>query len=184
MLHKAVQRENLQPRAHSQGRTRPAAVLTNTSLFPLLQPFTPLTLTLNPKLAGKLPPHTTFRCRIFVFVLENPSVPSPVPTPSPPWASHPPRRLHLFISYWSPHRKELLGGSWVVISSVRSRITTLITHLRGLTTLLITEPPSKSALLGDVNTQCSDLYIVGLPRSRERPLHRLLCFRPSRTSCL
>ena len=37
-----------------------------------------------------------------------------------------------------------LGGSWVVISRVISRITVLITHIRGLITLLITahEPPS------------------------------------------
>ena len=39
----------------------------------------------------------------------------------------------------------LLGGSWVVISRVISRVTILITHIRGLITLLITtpEPPSK-----------------------------------------
>ena len=38
----------------------------------------------------------------------------------------------------------LLGGSWVVINKVISRITILITHIRGLITLLITthEPPS------------------------------------------
>ena len=38
----------------------------------------------------------------------------------------------------------LLGGSWVVISRVISRATILITHIRGLITLLITtpEPPS------------------------------------------
>ena len=40
----------------------------------------------------------------------------------------------------------LLEGSWVVISGVRSRVTILITHIRGLITLLIAthEPPSKS----------------------------------------
>ena len=39
----------------------------------------------------------------------------------------------------------LLGDSWVVISRVISRVTILITHIRGLITLLITtpEPPSK-----------------------------------------
>ena len=39
----------------------------------------------------------------------------------------------------------VLGGSWVVISGVISRVTTVITHIRGLITLLITtdEPPSK-----------------------------------------
>ena len=39
----------------------------------------------------------------------------------------------------------LLGGSWVVISRVRSRVTILITHIKGLITPLITthEPPSR-----------------------------------------
>ena len=39
----------------------------------------------------------------------------------------------------------LLGGSWVVISRVISGVTILITHIRGLITLLITthEPPSR-----------------------------------------
>ena len=38
-----------------------------------------------------------------------------------------------------------LGGSWVVISRATSRVTILITHIRGLITLLITtpEPPRK-----------------------------------------
>ena len=42
--------------------------------------------------------------------------------------------------------RPLLGGSWVVISRVRSRVTILITHIRGLIiTLLITtdEPPKR-----------------------------------------
>ena len=39
----------------------------------------------------------------------------------------------------------LLGGSWVVVSRVISKVTILITHIRGLITLLITthEPPSR-----------------------------------------
>ena len=39
----------------------------------------------------------------------------------------------------------LLGGSWLVVSRVTSRVTLLITHIRGLITLLITtpEPPSR-----------------------------------------
>ena len=39
-----------------------------------------------------------------------------------------------------------LGGSRVVVSGVISRVTILITHIRGLITLLITthEPPSKA----------------------------------------
>ena len=38
----------------------------------------------------------------------------------------------------------MLGGSWVVISGVLSRVAILITHTRGLIALLITthEPPS------------------------------------------
>ena len=40
----------------------------------------------------------------------------------------------------------VLGGSWVVISRVISRVTILITHSRGLMTLLTTahEPPSRA----------------------------------------
>ena len=39
----------------------------------------------------------------------------------------------------------LLGGSWVVLSRVISRVTIVITHIRGLITPLITtlEPPSR-----------------------------------------
>ena len=39
----------------------------------------------------------------------------------------------------------VLGGSWVVISGVISRVTTILTHIQGLITLLITthEPPSR-----------------------------------------
>ena len=39
------------------------------------------------------------------------------------------------------------GGSWVVISGVISRVTIVITHIRGLITILITthEPPSMEA---------------------------------------
>ena len=40
----------------------------------------------------------------------------------------------------------VLGGSWVVISGVISKVTIVMTHIRGLITLLITahEPPSSS----------------------------------------
>ena len=40
--------------------------------------------------------------------------------------------------------RALLGGSWVVISGVISRVTIVITQIRGLITPLITthEPPS------------------------------------------
>ena len=39
----------------------------------------------------------------------------------------------------------LLGGSWAVVTRVISRVTILITHIRGLITPLITtpEPPSR-----------------------------------------
>ena len=48
----------------------------------------------------------------------------------------------------NPHRKlqpMLLGGSWVVISGVISRVTIVVTHMRRLITPLITthEPPSR-----------------------------------------
>ena len=45
----------------------------------------------------------------------------------------------------------LLGGSWVVISRVVSRVTILITHIKGLISPFITthEPPSRlSTFLG------------------------------------
>ena len=60
-----------------------------------------------------------------------------------------------------PRREEpqgcmnLLGASWVVISGVVSRVTVIITHIRGLITPLITthEPPSRrAALQTDYNT--------------------------------
>ena len=40
---------------------------------------------------------------------------------------------------------QVLGGSWVVISGVISKVTIVITHIRGLITILITthEPPSR-----------------------------------------
>ena len=43
------------------------------------------------------------------------------------------------------YQKGLLGGSWLVISGVISRVTIGITHIRGLMTPLITthEPPSR-----------------------------------------
>ena len=42
--------------------------------------------------------------------------------------------------------KGLLGGSWVVRSVVISRVTVVITHIRGLISILITthEPPSRA----------------------------------------
>ena len=48
----------------------------------------------------------------------------------------------------------ILGGSWVVVSRVISRITMVITYIRGLITLLITthEPPSSSTVSGQTLT--------------------------------
>ena len=44
----------------------------------------------------------------------------------------------------------ILGGSWVVISGVTSKVTIIITHIRALITPLITthEPPSKGRFHG------------------------------------
>ena len=59
--------------------------------------------------------------------------------PIAPKAQFLPQRDH------DPFSGALLGGSWVVISGVISRVTTIITHVRGLITLLIAthEPPSR-----------------------------------------
>ena len=42
----------------------------------------------------------------------------------------------------------VLGGSWVVISGITTKITIVPTHIRGLITVLITtdEPPSKTEI--------------------------------------
>ena len=59
-------------------------------------------------------------------------------TPEPQTAKAPKYKLK------GRHIRILLGGSWVVISRVISRVAILITHIRGLLTPLITthEPPS------------------------------------------
>ena len=46
-----------------------------------------------------------------------------------------------------------LGGSWVVITGLRSRVTTVITHIRGLITPLVTthEPPSRVPFKGSIH---------------------------------
>ena len=59
----------------------------------------------------------------------------------------------LRVSPWSlaaPWPVEILGGSWLGISGVISRVTIVITHIRGLITPLITthEPPSSESILG------------------------------------
>ena len=53
----------------------------------------------------------------------------------------------------------ILGGSWVVIHGAISRVTILLTHIRGLITPLITtrEPPSINYIyMGNAK----DLYII------------------------
>ena len=58
----------------------------------------------------------------------------------------------------------LLGGSWVVVSRVKSRITILITHIRGLITPLInTHEPHKYL------TWKSYLLTLSLCRSPSEP---------------
>ena len=49
-----------------------------------------------------------------------------------------------------------LGGSWLVISRVKSRVTAVRTHITGLKTLLITthEPPSMTLLLREQHAEC------------------------------
>ena len=44
------------------------------------------------------------------------------------------------------HSPRLLGGSWVVISGVMSRVTIVIAHIRGLITPLITTHDLQVAL--------------------------------------
>ena len=56
--------------------------------------------------------------------------------------------LGLALAPLLPKLHTLVGGSWVVISGVISRITLVITRIRGLITPLTTthEPPSKALL--------------------------------------
>ena len=49
-----------------------------------------------------------------------------------------PRPVRHLGVWFLGHR--LLGGSWVVISGVMSKVTMLVTRIRGLITLLITAP--------------------------------------------
>ena len=59
----------------------------------------------------------------------------------------------------------ILGGSWVVISGHISRVTILITHIRGLITPLITthEPPSTPLKEARSPIMCSTAFFVGGP---------------------
>ena len=58
----------------------------------------------------------------------------------------------------------ILGGSWVVISRVVSRITTVITHIRGLIAPLITthEPPSRVWGLGGLGLRVGGFGASGI----------------------
>ena len=53
-------------------------------------------------------------------------------------------RLHAKPGPETSNPEALLGGSWVVISGVIIKVSIVITHIKGLITLLITthEPPS------------------------------------------
>ena len=54
------------------------------------------------------------------------------------------------LTYEPCHERELLGGYWLVISGVISRVAILTSHIRGLITPLTTthEPPSRVQGLG------------------------------------
>ena len=56
------------------------------------------------------------------------------------------RRIAAFFNEGPDGLRLLLGGSWVVISRVISKVTIIITHNRRLITPLITtpEPPSRA----------------------------------------
>ena len=58
----------------------------------------------------------------------------------------------------------LLGGSWAVINGVTTRVTMLITHIRGLITLLITthEPPS-TVMHSNVGASIIRTGFLGVP---------------------
>ena len=75
------------------------------------------------------------------------------PAPEPPQAPIPHSQsltLPCPSGRWNLQAEGMLGGSWVVISGVLSKVTVLITPTRGLITPLITthEPPSKTQHLG------------------------------------
>ena len=80
--------------------------------------------------------------------------------PRPRFASRSPTSMNMF---------HVLGGSGVVISRVISRVTILINHIRGLTSLLIAtpEPPSsrsrRTATLGAIHV----LQLLKVPHRRD-----------------
>ena len=69
-------------------------------------------------------------------------------------------RLIPWRCFVNPNR--ILGGSWVVISGVISRVTIVISPIRGLITILITthEPPSRVSMRSTRNFRVG----VGLHR--------------------
>ena len=62
-------------------------------------------------------------------------------------------------------RQKVLGGSWVVLSRVRSRVTILITSIRGRRTPLITahEPPTSSRKLRENPMKLSVMAYMSRP---------------------
>ena len=76
-------------------------------------------------------------------------------------------RLFLFQVLMHLQTLGLLGGSWVVISGVTSRVTIIITRIRGLITPLITthEPPSvdrPQALFSDLLSLLHASIVAGM----------------------
>ena len=75
-------------------------------------------------------------------------------------------RSCVLVSGFDSFMDFILGGSWVVISGVISRVTTVITQVRGLKTPLITthEPPSRGLKASPRPTR------LGLHGERPAPL--------------
>ena len=71
----------------------------------------------------------------------------------------------------------LLAGSWVVINGLTSRVTVLISHIRGLITLLIAthEPPSCASQRRHVNPNPQTVRVYqtcfrGGTKDKKKPL--------------
>ena len=67
----------------------------------------------------------------------------------------------------------LLGGSWVVISGVISKVTIVITHIRGLIVILISthEPPSIEPLLIERKQPSRDEMVEALKKGERTYLN-------------
>ena len=68
-------------------------------------------------------------------------------------------------SFENKARQKVLGGSWVVLSRLRSRVTILITSIRGRITPLITahEPPTSSRKLRENPMKLSVMTYMSRP---------------------